>query len=378
MRILKIANLTNTRNSGMGRVMHMTADEMRDMGHEVEFLFSADVPRLLPGMTDRISFPFSLVKAVKHRIRVSGGFDIIEIHEPSAAWYCYCRRRDKRLPPCVLMSHGLEEAQWLLRQNLAKVLRKKISRKSQILVPLTLLSQAKYGLKHCQQIMCLNSYDEQYLKNALNIPSNMISRVQNGVAPTFFDNQRVVPLRERSILFVGSWLERKGNFILAEAFDKLHNRDPKISLTLMGTGFFESEVLACFSPSSRSSVRVMPRADDAQLRDAYYSHSIFAFPSYFEPWGLVLMEAAAAGMALVTTCTGGPQDLFSNDENALLIEPLNAAHLEAALWELVANASLRERLGRKAKEHVAQFTWRAAAVSQLRAYERAIQVAMTE
>lgn len=373
MRILKIANINNSRNSGMGRVMHSTADELRGLGHTVDLCFSADVPRLMSGRGDRFIFPVALVNAVKHFSQQHGRYDIVEIHEPSAAWYCYFRRRDKTLPPCVVMSHGLEGPQWLLRQKLDRFLGKPTSLKSKILVPMTLLSQAKYGLKNCQQVMCLNSHDEQYLQRVLGISPRRISRIQNGTSPIFFDNLPILPLHKKSFLFVGSWLERKGNFILAEAFDKLHKKDPDIALTLMGTGYGEKEVLASFSPRSRPSVRVVPYADDTQLRDAYHSHAVFAFPSYFEPWGLVLLEAAAAGMAVVTTCTGGPQDLFCNNENALLVEPLNAEQLANALWKLLEDDELRKRLGVSAKKHVAQFTWKAAAMTQMRAYERAIQ-----
>ncbi len=356
----------------MGRVMHSTADELRGMGHTVDLLFSGDVPRRGAGASDRLVFPVALVGTIRKCIRERGRYDVVEIHEPSAAWYCFQRKRDKILPPCVVMSHGLEETQWQLRQKLDRSLGRKTSRKSKLLVPLTLLSQARYGLKQCQQVMCLNSFDQQYLHSALKIPSEKITLVQNGVSPLFFDDQPTHIRRGKSLLFVGSWLERKGTQTLAEAFAWLHKSDPEVSLTLAGVGFPENEVLRSFPHELHASICVIPSASDLQLRDLYYEHSVFVFPSYFEPWGLVLMEAAAAGMAIVTTNVGGPKDLFSNGEDALLIPVTDPKALVSSIQTLLQDDKLRERLSRAAQERARQFTWAAAAQSHLRAYERVL------
>ena len=373
MKVLRAANIPNSRNSGMGRVMHLTTDELRTMGHSVDLLFSEDVPRLRRGASDRLIFPFALLSAVRKRIQERGQYDVVEIHEPSGAWYCRARGRDSSLPPCVLMSHGLETAQWKLHRKLNQALGRKTSRKSEILVPLTLLSQAEYGLKHCQQVMCLNSYDEAYLLNVLHLPPEKISRVQNGVAPLFFGNRGSGAREPKALLFVGSWLERKGRQTLITAFQQLHRGDPNVTLSLIGTGYSEQEVLAYFSAELRTQIRVLPKADDVQLLDAYLSHSIFVFPSYFEPWGLALMEAAAAGMAIVTTCTGGPADLFQDRKNALLVPVLDADALTDAVCKLLSSPRLRVHLGENAQEDAKHFTWRAAAESHLGAYERALQ-----
>ena len=357
----------------MGRVMHSTADEMRLMGHTVDMLFSEDVPRFRRGASDRFVFPVALVRAVLAAIRERGQYDVVEIHEPSAAWYCHVRRYDKSLPPCVVMSHGIEEAQWKLRLRLDRLMGIKTSRKSLMLVPLTLLSQVRYSLKRCQQIMCLNSYDENYLRNIIQIPIDRISRVDNGVSPIFFSKEDEIKRNNKSLLFAGGWLRRKGVQTLVEAFQRIHLVDNEISLSLIGTGMSEQEVKSSFPPELWSSLNIIPSVCDQQLKEAYSSHSIFVFPSYFEPWGLVLMEAAAAGIAIVSTCTGGPSDLFQDGENALLVPATDPIALSDAVTKLIADPQLRLQLGKKAQERARQFTWSAAAHSHLIAYERAIK-----
>lgn len=356
----------------MGRVMHSTADELRRMGHTVDFLFSADVPRRPMGRGDRFVFPIALVRAVRERIRHQGRYDIVEIHEPSAAWYCHLRRSDKTLPPAAVMSHGLEQAQWQLRLRLSKELGQKISLKSRMLVPLTLLSQARYGLRHCQQVMCLNSFDERYLKHVLSLPATQITRVQNGVDDKFFVARNAAD-DCRKLLFVGSWLEKKGIRLLILAFTELKGRHQGLELSLLGTGVAKEEVLASFPAHLHTSIHVREHVDDAQLLAAYASHNIFLFPTYFEPWGLVLTEAAATGMAIVTTGVCGPGDFFTNGRNALLVQPNDLRAFTEGVDKLILNSELREQLGREAKRHARRFVWRAAAESHLCAYQRTIQ-----
>ena len=378
MRILKIANINNSRNSGMGRVMHSTADELRGLGHTVDLCFSADVPRLMGGRGDRFIFPVALVNAVKHFSQQHGRYDIVEIHEPSAAWYCYLRRRDKTLPPCVVMSHGSEENYWQHRLAFDRILGHKTSLKSRMLVSMTLLPQVRYSLRHSQQVMCLNSLDERFFRENTGVPEAKISRIQHGVEKHFFLRKEVNENRLPRLLFVGTWLENKGSCVIPEAYRQLVRLHPGLHLSLLGTGFPVETVLSSFHPDVRSSIIVSPRVDDAQLRAAYADHDILLLPSFFESWGLVLLEAAAAGLAIVSGKGGGPLDVFEDHENALLISAIASSELINAVDSLVEDSRLRKCLADKAQERARQFTWFAAAQSHLRAYERAIKVAATE
>jgi len=392
MRILKIANIPDDRNTGMGRVMHATADHLRAMGHGVDFLFAGDVGRARLGRGDRFGFPVALVGAVRRAMRDRGTYDVVEIHEPAAAWYCLQRRRDPAaLPPCVVMSHGLEETQWQLRLQLDRLIGQRTSWKSRLLVPATLLPQARYGLLHCQQVMCLNSYDEAYLRDRLHLPAERISRVTNGVDTMFFAPPDALERYGDAVrlLFVGSWLEKKGRRFLVQTFERLWERygtatsvpaatRRNLRLSLLGTGMSENEVLRSFTPAVRGAITVRPRVNDRELSEAYASHHIFAFPTYFEPWGLVLLEAAAAGMALATTGAGGPADLFTDGCDALLVPPADSEGFTNAVGRLIEDGKERARLGENARNRAWQFSWHAAAEGHLRAYERARAIAAAE
>lgn len=375
MRILKIANIANSRNSGMGRVMHCTADELRQLGHTVDMCFSSDVARPLNGRGDRFLFPIALVGAVRQLIRQHGKYDVVEIHEPSAAWYCRLRKRDKTLPPCVVMSHGSEGNYWRHRLALDRHLGRKTSLRSRISVPLTLLSQSGYGLRHSQQVMCLNSQDERFFRSRAGVPEAKISRIQHGVESHFFADRNTLKEGLPRLLFVGTWLDNKGRHIIPEAFRLLAGRHPGLKLSLLGTGFSAEEVANCFELRLRGSLTIRPRVDDAQLRAAYSEHDILLLPSFFESWGLVLLEAAAARLAIVSSKAGGPSEIFQDQKNALLVPATDLAAFTDAISALLQDRSLLDRLGDMAQERARQLTWAAAAQSHLRAYEKAMQQA---
>ena len=372
MHVLKIANIPDTRNAGMGRATHATADELRAMGHQVDFLFSQDVSRRQTGAGDRLIFPVALVGAVKQKMRHAGSYDVVEIHEPSAAAYCARRHVDKTLPPCVIMSHGLEANYWQHRLELCRLVGSKVSLKSRILVPLTLLAQARYGLRHCQQVMCLNALDAKFLREQYHLPDEQVTQIVNGVESSFF-RERLARTAAPRLLFVGSWLDNKGRQSIIAAFQQVLDKHPALRLSLLGTGYSEAEVLPDFPAATRKAITILPYVDDVKLRAAYAEHDILMFPSFFEGWGLVLLEAAAAGMAIVASRTGGPSEMLTDKQDALMIGRFDPPALGQALCTLVENPQLREELGCKARQMARSYTWRRAAESQLIAYERALE-----
>lgn len=86
------------------------------------------------------------------------------------------------------------------------------------------------------------------------------------------------------------------------------------------------------------------------------NHAIFAFPvTWDEPFSLVLLEAMHAGIAIVSTATGGSKEVLRHDENALVVERNDADDLAAALNRLLTNEPLRRRLGTNAQASVLPF-----------------------
>lgn len=95
-------------------------------------------------------------------------------------------------------------------------------------------------------------------------------------------------------------------------------------------------------------------------------HSVFALTSFYEPFGLAPIEAAACGLAIVATKNGGPTEIF-DDGSAVLVDPQDTRSIAKGLLEALARA---ETLGEQGKERVlARYTWDQTARGYLLAVE---------
>jgi len=110
---------------------------------------------------------------------------------------------------------------------------------------------------------------------------------------------------------------------------------------------------------------------DALLR-LYERAAVVACPSHREGFGIVCLEAMAAGRPVVASAVGGLRDLVVDGETGLLVPPGDVTALRAALERLLGDPGLRRRLGGAARGRVlAEFTWKRYADEVCRAYDEA-------
>jgi len=353
LRVLFVAGFSGDRQTGAGNAVLSLADALRVRGHSVETLlgeeFSASVRR---GKRARMLFPIAAMRkiardAVKH--------DVVVIHEPSAAAYVLARKWNAALPPCVVMSHGVEQRCWDLKAEMTSR-----SWKARVLHPLTELAQANYSLRHADAVVCLSSDDAEYIEQKLGVPAARIHRMNNGVGADFFSVEWV-PMAEPNLLFVGSWIPRKGTREFAAAFAELRAARPGLRAAVLGAGISVEAVRADFAPADRSAVDVLPSVSREELVLFLGRDQIYVLPSYFEGMPLTLLEAMAAGLPCVTTNRCGMRDVITPGQNGILIEPGDAGALARAVSELVVSTPRRIRLGCAARDTARRLTWDAAA-----------------
>ncbi len=107
---------------------------------------------------------------------------------------------------------------------------------------------------------------------------------------------------------------------------------------------------------------------------AYYERAaVVVCPSRREGYGVAVREAMAYGRPVVATAVGGLLDAVEDGVTGLRVPPRDPAALRAAIEALLADASLRRRLGRAAREFARErFSWEAATRATLRAYRDAL------
>lgn len=150
------------------------------------------------------------------------------------------------------------------------------------------------------------------------------------------------------ILFVGSDLRRKGGYDLLEAFRQLRMEvstvegiRPDIQLHLVTKDLLPEEpglfVYNHMEPNSSA------------LKQLYYDSQIFCLPTYGDCLPMVLSEAGAAGLPLVSTDVAAIPEIVRDKDTGFLVPVGDASALHKALQELILNPSLRYRLGDNAR-----------------------------
>ena len=163
----------------------------------------------------------------------------------------------------------------------------------------------------------------------------------------------VIENKEKVVLFVGRMLKEKGvnEFILAANKIKLSN--PEWRFVLIGAADYEN-------PSSISAESLIKIQENRTIEwlghindisDYMKKASIVCLPSYREGMPKVLLEAAAAGCATVTTDVPGCREAIINNHTGLLVPLADQDNLNIALLTLIEDSNLRERFGKSGIRH---------------------------
>ncbi len=154
--------------------------------------------------------------------------------------------------------------------------------------------------------------------------------------------------RTVKILFVGGNLERKGGRELLEAFRAIQEHRPadwpKLELHLVTKDPVQEQ------PGVFAHYGLKPNAPE--LRELYFTSDIFCLPTHGDCLPMVLAEAGAAGMPIVSTRLAGIPELVLEGENGYLTEPEDIKALVDALERLVSDPALRASMGARSREIV--------------------------
>jgi glycosyltransferase involved in cell wall biosynthesis len=175
------------------------------------------------------------------------------------------------------------------------------------------------------------------------VDSSKIRVIAPGAPPVFFGigetRQTRHPSERVQLLFVGGDFERKGGPQLVELM-----RGPlgdRCELHLVTQADLEP----------RSNIHVYRRLEpnSPELRRLYANADVFVLPTYADCLAVVLEEAAAAGLPVVTTDVGALSESVERDESGLVIAPGDTQALSEALGLLVNDPALRARMGRASR-----------------------------
>lgn len=211
-----------------------------------------------------------------------------------------------------------------------------------------------------EHVACVSEYVRRKLTAAGALPNDSCV-IYNGIDPRPFveaATTRACRPDELRLIYTGGILAHKGVHTAVEALGWLqqHGEAGGVSLTLVGGGHpdYETQLRQRVEQLGLGSqVTFRGRIPRTEIPAILAQHDVFLFPSIWEePIARTVMEAMAAGLAVIGTPVGGQSEMLQDDVNSLVFPPGDAEQLAGCIMRLQHNPLLRSRLAESGRNTV--------------------------
>lgn len=367
LRILLAGSYPPDPRLGSPKLLLRLGAEFQRMGHEVRFVLLDALPLWAqPYRVAWFLFPFLVASEVLRAHRRETPYDVIDV-SGGDGWLIAVLKHWLRLHGVVICrSHGWEHEDYRIRVRSGRGM---AQWKRGLLMRLVRLPMVAVSAKQSDAIIVGSSPVRGFAVARRWKPSGRIFVIPCGLDPGYFT--AVHSIERTGLLYVGGWLDRKGVVYLAEAYRLARHQGCDVPLSIVGFGQSQDAVLGTFETSVQPGIRTdesLRVLDEQALIAEYGRHEVLVFPSLYEGFGMVFLEAMAAGLAVIATPTGGVVDLIQDGENGIIVPPENAEALALAITDLWASPEKRQRLGEAARATARMHTWDSIAERTLECY----------
>ena len=224
-------------------------------------------------------------------------------------------------------------------------------------------------LRSCDAFVVPGKSSIAYLRS-YGVAEEMIFTAPNAVDTQFFArraevirrkaamNREALGLPARFFLFAGRLVPEKGIFDLLRAYGELSPEARKdMGLVFVGDGPARSALLQCAAAINPGSIHLVGFSQREQLAAYYALADVFVFPTHTDPWGLVVNEAMACGLPVISSAAAGcAADLVESGWNGRVFTAGDVGQLACAMNELASDAELRSLMGRRSRERIEQYS----------------------
>ena len=165
--------------------------------------------------------------------------------------------------------------------------------------------------------------------------------------PLSFVPKSTSPLTKQRVIAVGRYVYQKGFDLLIRAWAEVEKQCPEWELVIFGAGDKAPyENLA----SELSLQHCTLNGPTSKIEEEYLQSSLFVFSSRFEGFGMVLVEAMACGLPVISfTCPCGPRDIITDGKDGLMVDTGNVSQLADSIIYLIDHPDVRKQMGEEAK-----------------------------
>lgn len=233
--------------------------------------------------------------------------------------------------------------------------------------------------KGSKKIIAVSEGVKREILENYDVPEDKIIVIPNGVDIDEFkpDEERKKSVRERYgikedefvLMFSGYEFKRKGLKYIIEALPKVKGNvkllvvgedNPELYKELaLKLGFLDNIIFAGFVPD---------------ISEYYAASDIFVFPTRYEPFGLVITEAMASGVAVITSRNAGAAELMSDGHDGVLLnDSTNQDEIAERINLLAEDEKLREQIGINARKTAEKYSWDEVAKRTMDVYKEMVE-----
>jgi UDP-glucose:(heptosyl)LPS alpha-1,3-glucosyltransferase len=240
----------------------------------------------------------------------------------------------------------------------------------------------KYNIRRAKQVIAISKSIKNEVLHYYHIPEDRVNVIYNGVNTEDFtpDNRSKYfdEIRERHkidkneivLVFAGNPFFRKGLKSTIEALPYLKTKNYK--LFIIGRDDPNKQPYLEIIHDLGLDDKVIWTGITPEIKKYFAASDIFVLPTKYEPFGIVIAEAMASGLPVVTSKLAGAAELIDDGKDGLHIQdPTDSNEIVEKLNYLIHNDDVRKEMGKKARKKVENYTWKSATKQMLEVFEKA-------
>ncbi len=221
--------------------------------------------------------------------------------------------------------------------------------------------------RKAERIITVSEYSKKDIQKLYNIAAEKIDVVYNAAKEQYhpMGAEEIRQTREKYtggspyFLYVGALNPRKNLVNLLQAFDKMCTENPgsDIKMLVVGNKMYRTQAIDDTYNKMRHRERVvfMGHLDTTELNRVYSAALALAYVSYFEGFGIPIVEAFQSDCPVITSKVTSMPEVAG--EAAILVDPFNVDEIAGALSALLHSEELRQQLIEKGRRQVKKFSW---------------------
>lgn len=233
----------------------------------------------------------------------------------------------------------------------------------------SLASKRREALGICDRVIAVSNFTVDVLTERYMVARDKISLVQNGVnfrdyATGNASEGNAPPKTGKQVVGIGRLVARKGFDALVRVWPRVLETNPDAQLVIIGDGPEAQQLRAQIEELTlEKCIQLLTDVSKTELIATLQSSDLFVMPNCTLPdgdtegFGLVFLEAAAAGLACIGGAYGGATDAILHEKTGLLVDSKNDDLLAGAIVRLLSDHDLRTTMGAAARQHAKDNDW---------------------